>query len=151
MHTRPILAIAATAALATPALVLADGLGPHSTWYDQHPSSTKPHNDVSIVVHRDKGNADIFVSNFCLGTGPGGPTSSQQFPNGAGARGVRVQHGKISYDGKATLFTQNGTKDVPFKFAAKLKPKKATGTAKFPGESACKPIPFKAKLAKRTK
>jgi hypothetical protein len=36
------------------------------------------------------------------------------------------------------------------RFTAKIKPKKATGTAKFPRAS-CPTIGFKAKLAKRTK
>jgi hypothetical protein len=151
MRTSPLIALAATAALATPALVLADGIGPHSSWYDQHPKTTKPVNDVSIVVHRDKGDADVFVSNFCLGTEAGGPSGTTQYPNSAAARGVRVSHNKISYSGKATIFTRNGQRQVALNFTAAIKPKKATGSAKFPNESACKPIPFKAKLAKRTK
>jgi hypothetical protein len=147
MGIRLFAAATATAALAIPAVVLADGLGPHSTWYDQHPKATKPMNDVSIVVHRDKKNADVFVSNFCLGTESSGGTS---YPDTAGARGVPVSKGKISYDGNATVFTQTGQRQVKMRFTAKIKPKKATGTAKFPGES-CPTIGFKAKLAKRTK
>jgi hypothetical protein len=149
MDARLLTAAAATAALAIPAVVLADGLGPHSTWYDEHPNSTKPVNSVSIVVHRDKGKADVFVSNSCLGS-QSAPNNSTQYPNSAGARGVRVSHGKISYDGNATIYLQNGQEQVKMQFAATIKPKKATGTAKFPGKS-CGTIAFKAKLAKRTK
>src|SRR5436305_9658586 len=101
MRTRRILAVAVTAALVTPSLVLADGIGPHTNWYDQHPNSRKPQNDVTILFHRDKHDADLFVSNFCLGTEPGGPAGSPPFPNSASARGVGVKHGKISFDGKA--------------------------------------------------
>jgi hypothetical protein len=147
MDTRPLVVAAAAAALAIPAVVLADGLGPHSSWYDQHPKSTKPHNDVSIVVHRDKNRADVFVSNFCLGSESSNGT---RFPNSAGARGVRVSRGKISFNGKATIFTAAGQEKVAERFAATIKPKSATGTAKFPGKP-CGTIQFTATLAKRTK
>jgi hypothetical protein len=147
MDARLVAAAVATAALGLPAAVLADGLGPHSTWYDQHPKATKPHDDVSIVVHRDKGNADVFVTNSCLGTDSSGGST---FPRTADVRGVKVSKGKISYNGKATIFTQTGQETVTMQFAATIKPKKATGTAKFPGTS-CGTIGFKAKFVKRTK
>lgn len=148
MRTRPLVALATTVALATPAAVLAEGFGPHSSYYNQHPRATKPVNDVSIVVHRDKSNADVYVNNFCLGSQTG--EGSTKYPNNASARGVKVRRGKISYRGKATIYTQSGQKHVPMRFAATIKPRKATGTAKFPGRS-CGTIDFKAKLVKRTK
>jgi hypothetical protein len=150
MDARPFAAAAAVGAVfAIPAAVLADGLGPHTSWYDQHPKARTPHNDVSIVVHRDKGNADVYVSNFCLGTETGEGTS--KFPNSAGVRGAKVSKGKISFRRKATIFTQTGQEKVTERFTATIKPKSATGTAKFPGKPACKAIGFTAKLAKRTK
>src|SRR4051795_5980869 len=149
MDARPLVVAAATAALAVPAAALADGLGPHTSWYDQHPKARTPHNDVSIVVHRDKGNADVYVSNFCLGTEAGEGTT--KFPNSAGVRGAKVSKGKISFRRKATIFTQDGQEKVTERFAATIKPKSATGTAKFPGKPDCKAISFTAKLAKRTK
>ena len=150
MDVRPFSAVAAaTAALAIPAVVMADGLGPHTSWYDQHPKARTPHNDVSIVVHRDKGNADVFVSNFCLGTESG--EGSTKFPNSAGVRGAKVRKGKISFRRKATIFTQTGQEKVTERFAATIKPKSASGTAKFPGKPGCGTISFTAKLAKRTK
>ena len=150
MRSRALVAAAAAVALALPAAVLADGLGPHSTWYAQHKTITKPENDVSIVVHRDKGNADVSVSNFCLGTQPGGANGAL-FPNDASARGVKVKKGKVSYSGPATIFTATGQEKVTMKFTATLKPKKATGTAKFPTTQGCKTISYTAKLAGRTK
>jgi|tagenome__1003787_1003787.scaffolds.fasta_scaffold20272574_2 hypothetical protein len=147
MDARHLAVATAAAALAVPAAVLADGLGPHTTWYDQHPHSTKPHDDVSIVVHRDKGRADVFVSNSCLGTES---SNGIDYPDSAGARGVRVRHGKIAFNGKATIYRNTGQEKVAMKFAATLKPKKATGSAKFPGKS-CGTIQFTSKLAKRTK
>jgi hypothetical protein len=150
MDARPFAAAAVLgAAFAVPAAVLADGLGPHTSWYDQHPNSTKPHNDVSIVVHRDKGNADVYVANSCLGTETGEGTTP--FPNSAGVRGAKVSKGKISFRRKATIFTQTGQEKVTEKFAATIKPKSASGSAKFPGKPACGTISFTAKLAKRTK
>lgn len=149
MDARPLVVAAVTAALGVPAAVLADGLGPHTSWYDQHPKATTPHNDVSIVVHRDKSNADVFVSNFCLGTETGEGTT--KFPNSAGVRGAKVSNGKISFRRKATIFTQSGQEKVTERFTATIKPKRATGTAKFPGKPKCGTISFTAKLAKRTK
>jgi hypothetical protein len=149
MHARPLAALAAATAFAIPAVVMADGLGPHTSWYDQHPKARTPHNDVSIVVHRDKGVADVYVSNFCLGVDSGEGTT--QYPNSASVRGVKVSKGKISFRRKATIYTQTGQEKVTERFAATIKPKKATGTAKFPGKPACGTISFTAKLAKRTK
>jgi hypothetical protein len=150
MRSRPLIAAAVAAALAVPAVVLADGLGPHATWYATHKTVTKPENDISIVVHRDKGKADFFVTNFCLGTEQGQQGSSS-FPNTASVRGAKVKHGKISFSGKGTIFTANGQQKVTEKFTATLKPKKATGTAKFRTVQKCNPIKFTAKLAGRTK
>src|SRR5437868_3858451 len=150
MRSRTLVAAAAAVALALPAAVLADGVGPHANWYATHKTLTKPENDISIVFHRDKGKADIFVTNFCLGT-QSGQGSSNSFPNTASARGVKVKHGKISFSGKATIFTSTGQEKVTEKFAATLKPKKATGTANFPTVQKCKPIGFTAKLRQRTK
>ena len=150
MHARPFAAAAAlTAALAIPAVVIAEGLGSHASWYDQHPKARAPHNDVSIVVHRDKSNADVYVSNFCLGTETGEGTT--KFPDSAGVRGAKVRNGKISFRRKATIFTQTGQEKVTERFAATVKPKSATGTAKFPGKPGCGTISFTAKLAQRTK
>src|SRR4051794_9541499 len=150
MHARQFAAIAAaTAALAIPAVVMADGLGPHTTWYDQHPNARTPHDDVSIVVHRDKGVADVYVSNFCLGTEAGNGT--MKYPNSAGVRGAKVRKGKISFRRKATIYTQTGQEKVTERFTASIKPKSATGSAKFPGKPGCKTLGFTAKLAKRTK
>jgi hypothetical protein len=150
MDARPFAAVAALGAvLAVPAAVLADGIGPHTSWYDQHPKATKPHNDVSIVVHRDKGNADVYVSNFCLGTQTG--EGATAFPNSAGVRGAKVSKGKISFRRKATIFTQTGQEKVTERFVATIKPKSATGSAKFPSKASCGTISFTAKLAKRTK
>jgi hypothetical protein len=144
-----LLAAGVLAAAVFPAAVLADGIGPHSSDYEQHAPSPKPQNDVSIVVDRAKHRANMFVSNFCLGSQSGGP-GSQSFPNEASATGIRVRHGRFSFNGKATMFTQNGQKRLPARFAATIKPKKATGTARFPGTS-CKTIGFTAKLFRRTK
>jgi hypothetical protein len=150
MDARPlVVAAAAAAGLAVPAAVLADGIGPHTSWYDQHPKARTPHNDVSIVVHRDKGNADVYVSNFCLGTETGEGTT--KFPNSAGVRGAKVSKGKISFRRKATIFTQTGQEKVTERFVATIKPKSATGTAKFPAKPKCGTISFTAKLAQRTK
>src|SRR4051794_7317140 len=149
MHARPLAAVAAATALAIPAVVMAEGLGPHTSWYDQHPKARTPHNDVSIVVHRDKGNADVYVSNFCLGTETGEGTT--KYPNSAGTRGAKVRKGKISFRRKATIYTQTGQVKVTERFTATIKPKSATGTAKFPGKPGCKTISFTAKLAQRTK
>jgi hypothetical protein len=140
--------ICAAGCLAVPAVVLADGVGPHATGYQQHPGATKPVNDVSIIVHRDKHNADVFVNNFCLGSTQAG--GSTKYPNNATARGIKVSHGKISYDGKATTYTQTGQRQVPMRFAAKVKPKTVKGTVKFPGTQ-CGAIAFKAKRTQRTK
>ena len=101
------------------------------------------------MVHRDKGNADVYVSNFCLGTETGEGTT--KFANSAGVRGVKVRKGKISFRRKATIYTQTGQEKVTERFTATIKPKSATGTAKFPGKPACKAISFTAKLAQRTK
>jgi hypothetical protein len=149
MDARPLVGAAVTVALGVPAVVLADGLGPHTSWYDQHPTARTPHNDVSIVVHRDKGNADVYVSNFCLGTETGEGTT--KFPNSAGVRGAKVSKGRISFRRKATIFTQTGQEKVTERFVATIKPKSATGSAKFPGKPKCGTISFTAKLAKRTK
>ena len=132
-----------------PAVVLADGIGPHSSFYGQHKTVTKPENDISLVVHRDKGKADVFVSNFCLGTQS--TPNGMSFPNSAQARGVKVKKGKISYSGPATIFMQNGQQTVTMKFTATIKPKKAKGTANFPKIQQCKPISFTAKLQQKTK
>src|SRR4051812_18225963 len=148
MRARPFAAAALTAALAIPAVVMADGIGPHSSWYDQHPKARKPHNDISIVVHRDKSNADVYVTNFCLGTQG---SDAQAYPNGAFARGVKVRNGKIAFKGHGTIYTQTGQEKVAERFAATIKPKSATGTAKFPGKPGCGTIRFTAKLAQRTK
>jgi hypothetical protein len=148
MHARPLAAVAAIAALAVPAFALAEGIGPHATGYQQHPGSTKPGNGVEMIVHRDKHNADVFVDNFCLGTESGG--GSQKYPDSAIARGIQVSHGKIFYSGKATIYTQTGQRQVPMRFAARIKPKTAKGTVKFPGTQ-CGTIAFKAKRTQRTK
>jgi hypothetical protein len=148
MGPRPLFTAVAVAALAVPAAVLADGIGPHSSYYDQHPHPTKPGNDVSIVVNRKKKTADFFVNNFCLGSQG---SDSQTYPNSASARGVAVSHGKIAFHGKATIFTQTGREQVAERFTATITRKKATGTAKFPKKPACGTISFTAKLAKRTK
>src|SRR3954469_8795802 len=98
MTTRRFAAVSAVAVVAVPALALAEELPPHSSYYDQHAHQTKPMNDVSLLVHCNKGNADLYVNNFCLGSqsGEGGP----KYPNSASARGVKVHKGKISFDGK---------------------------------------------------
>jgi hypothetical protein len=130
-----------------PVVALAEGIGPHASYYDEHPHATKPVNDVAIVVHRDKHKADVFVNNFCLGSQTAG---GRKYPNNASARGVKVKHGKIAYDGHGTIYTESGQRHVPMKFAATITRKKATGTAKFAGTD-CGTISFKAPLAKRTK
>jgi hypothetical protein len=150
MDARPLVAAAAvTAAFAVPAVVLADGVGPHANGYQQHPGSTKPQDDVSLVVHRDTHKADLYVNNFCLGS-ESSPGSSTKYPNGASARGVRVRKGNISYKGSGTIFTQSGQQKVAMRFAATVKPKTASGTAKFPGTQ-CGTIAFTAKLTQHTK
>ena len=101
------------------------------------------------MVHRDKGNADVYVSNFCLGTETGEGTT--KYPNSASVRGAKVRKGKISFRRKATIYAQAGQDEVTERFTATIKPKSATGTAKFPGKPACKAISFTAKLAQRTK
>ena len=143
-----IAAVSAVAVLAGPALALAEQLPPHSSYYDQHANQTKPTNDVSLLVHRKQGVADVYVYNFCLGSESG--EGGQKYPDTAGARGVKVHKGKISFDGKATIYTQSGQKHVAMRFKATVAPKKVTGTAKFPGTS-CGTIAFKAKLVSRTK
>ena len=150
MRSRPLIAAAVAAALALPAAVLADSIGPHASWYATHKNPTKPENDISIVFHRDKGKADIFVTNFCLGT-QSGQQGSSSFPNTASATGVKVKKGKISFSGSAKIFTANGPQKVTEKFTATLGSKKATGTAKFPNVNKCNPIKFTAKLQERTK
>jgi hypothetical protein len=137
------------AALAVPAVVLADGIGPHSTGYDQHPGSTKPQDDVQVVVHRDIHKADLYVNNFCLGS-QSFQGSSTKYPNSAIRRAVRVRKGKISFKGHATIYLQNSQKQVPMRFAATVKPKTVTGTVKFPGTK-CGTIAFKAKRTQWTK
>ena len=147
MTTRRLAAASAVAVVAIPALALAEKLPPHSSYYDQHAHQTKPVNDVSLLVYRNKGNADIYVYNFCLGSQTNG---GQKYPNTAGARGVKVRKGKIAYDGKGTIYTPDGQKHVAMKFTATVGRKKTTGTAKFPGTS-CGKIAFTAKLVARTK
>jgi hypothetical protein len=147
MDARPLVIAATAAALAVPAVVLADGIGPHSSFYDQHPHATGPGNDVSINVHRDKGNANLSVSNSCLGTST---ANGMQFPNSVGAQNVRVRKGKISFNGNAMLFTSTGQEKVAMQFTATITAKKATGTVTFP-KKPCGTIRYTAKLAKRTK
>jgi hypothetical protein len=148
MHVRPLVAVTVAAGLAIPAYALAEGIGPHASWYDENPHGTKPANDVSIVVHRDKHKADVFVNNFCLGSQTSDGT---KYPNNASARGVKVRKGKIAYDGRGTIYTSDGQQErVPMRFGATITRKQATGTAKFPGTK-CGTIAFKAKLAGRTK
>ncbi len=150
MDVRPLVAAGAvTAAFAVPAVVLAEGVGPHATGYQQHPGSTKPQNDVSLVVHRDTHKADLYVNEFCLGSQSfqGSPT---KYPNGAIRRGVRVHKGKISFKGHATIYLQKSQKQVPMRFVATVEPKTVTGTVKFPGTQ-CGTIAFKAKRTQRTK
>jgi hypothetical protein len=147
MDARPFVVAAAIAALAVPAAVLADGLGPHANAYDQHPGSTKPQNDVSLVVHRDTHKADLYVNNFCLGSQS---FQGNSYPNSAIRRAVRVRKGKISFKGHGTIYMQNSQKQVPMRFVATVKPKTVTGTAKFPGTQ-CGTIAFKATLTQRTK
>jgi hypothetical protein len=141
-------AASAVAVVAIPALALAEQLPPHSSYYDQHANQTKPVNDVSLLVYRKQGKADVYVYNYCLGSQSG--EGGQKYPNTAGARGVKVHKGKIAFDGKATIYMPNGQKHVAMKFKAKVERKKATGTAKFPGTS-CGTVAFKAKLVSRTK
>jgi hypothetical protein len=150
MGARPLVAAAAVlAAFAVPAVVLADGLGPHSSGYQQHPGSTKPQDDVQVVVHRDTHKADLYVSNFCLGSSSF-QGSSTKYPNNASRRGVRVRKGKIAFKGHATIYLQDGQKQTPMRFAATVKPKTVTGTVKFPGTK-CGTIAFKAKRTQWTK
>jgi hypothetical protein len=149
MNVRPFAAAAAIASFAVPAVVLADGLGPHSSGYDQHPGSTKPQDDVSVVVHRDTHKADLYVNNFCLGS-QSFQGSSTKYPNGAIRRAVRVRKGKISFKGHATIYMPDSQKQVPMRFAATVMPKAVAGTAKFPGTQ-CGTIAFKATLTQRTK
>jgi hypothetical protein len=147
MDVRPLALAAVAAGLAVPAVVLAEGVGPHANGYSQHPRATKPGNDVSLVVHRDTSKADLYVNNFCLGSQGSG---SSKYPNGAIARGVKASKGKIAYDGKATIYTADGQQTPRMKFAAAFNSKRAKGTVKFPGTQ-CGTIHFKAKLVQRTK
>jgi hypothetical protein len=147
MGPRSLFAAAATAALVVPALALAEGIGPHATGYEQHPGSTKPQNDVSIIVHRDTSTADLFVNNFCLGSSSGGST---KYPDSVSERGVKVSHHKIAFHGKATKYTAEGQEQLAMRFAATVGRKRVKGTVKFPGTS-CGTIHFKAKRTQRTK
>lgn len=140
-------AATAVVVVAIPALALAEKLPPHSSYYDQHAHQTKPVNDVSLLVYRNKSTADVYVYNFCLGSQT---NEGQKYPNTAGARGVKVNKGKIAFSGKGTIYTQSGQKHVAMRFKATVARKQVTGTAKFPGTS-CGTIAFKAKLVSRTK
>lgn len=149
MGVRPLVAaVAVSAAFAVPAIVLAD-VGPHANAYAQHPGAGTSRDNVELVVHRDTQKADLYVTNFCLGSEsfPGSPGKE---PHQASARGVQVHKGKVSYKGNGTISTPNGEQQVAMQFVATIKTKSAKGTAKFPGTQ-CGTISFKAKLTKRTK
>lgn len=150
MPNRAVVAVALAVTLGAPAVALADGgPPPHSNIYMQHRNPTKPIDNVIIDFHRNSNTALVQVNNFCLGSTsyPG----SLRYPDPAVVSSMRARRGKLSYRGKATIYTSaHGGRKVRMIFSAVLKPKKSTGTVSFPGTK-CGTIRFVANLVQRTR
>ena len=144
MSTRKGLAIAIAAALAVPAIALAE-VGPHSTWYAVHKTTNGRQNNINIVYQRNNGRADVNGVNSCLGTStPQG--SKTAYPNSFDAYPVAVKHGKIAFQGRATVYIGMNKTRPRMIFSATLKPNKAVGQVSFPGTK-CGTIHFTAPVA----
>ncbi len=142
MRVRPLICVGAVAALAVPAVALAEGLAPHSSYYNQHPYAKRVTNDVSLVVQRKRGKATVFVSNACLG----------RFGNAIGSANVSsvsVHRGKLAYHGKAFEYNATGSQKVSVAVSGTVTKKKASGKVTFPGTK-CGTIHFVAKLVSST-
>jgi hypothetical protein len=132
-------------ALALPAAALAD-IGPHSSLYDQgklRAGEQKP--NVSVLVDRRRQTATVDVQNYCLGAQYDG---GQRFPRTAEVT-VHVRHGKLEFRGKARLFAKPRSTLVAGTVVATIKPKRASGYARFPSTK-CGTIRFVAPLVERT-
>lgn len=154
MLRRIAIAIATTAALALPAVAIADAIAPHSSFYSQHPMTpgAKPSNNVTVYLHRNTGKVLVGIGNFCLGStllsGPG--VKPTRYPDSASVQ-TRVRGGRMSFRGMATVYAgQTHSRRVRTIFAAKMTAKAVTGSAKFPGTK-CGTIRFVAHLRERTK
>jgi hypothetical protein len=150
MPDRAVLAVALAATLGAPAVALADGgPPPHTNIYMQHRYPKKPTDNVIIGFYRNSNTALVQVNNFCLGSTsyPGSP----RYPDPAVVSSMRVHRGKLSYRGKAEIYTSaHGGRKVRMIFSAVLKPRKAAGTVSFPGTK-CGTIRFVANLVRRTR
>jgi len=149
-------ALAASVAAAIPAAAFADSIGAHSSFYSTVSPKTRHYvpNSANIDLHRATGVALVNVSNKCLGTftvpspGPGMPgfTGSKNASITA-----RLRKGRLSFRGHAKLIAgQSSAGRVRMIFNAMITPRKATGTATFPGTK-CHKIKFVAPLRERTK
>jgi hypothetical protein len=144
VSTRKALTIGAAAALVVPAIALAE-VGPHSTWYAVHKATNGRQNNINIVYQRNNGSADVNGVNYCLGSSTP-PGSTTAYPNSFDAYPVRVKHGKIAFQGKATVYIGMKKTRPRMNFSATLKPKKAVGQLSFPGTK-CGTIHFTAPVA----
>jgi hypothetical protein len=146
------LAVVAVGAVAAPAF--AQQLGPHTTWYDQHPNASRPANDISIMYSRSRGTAQLSVTNFCLGSTPGqgqgqGQGQGSRYPFTASVARAPVHRGRIAYSGRATEYAGQGVSHVSIRLTASLQAHRAIGKVSFRG-TRCGTIDFVAKLAGRT-
>jgi hypothetical protein len=150
MPNRAVVAVALAAALSAPAVALADGgPPPHTNIYMQHRYPKKPTDNVIIYFHRNSNTALVQVNNFCLGSTsyPGSP----RYPDPAVVSSMRVRRGRVSYRGKAMVYTSaHSGRKVRMIFSAALKPKRAAGAVRFPGTK-CGTIRFVAGLVQRTR
>jgi hypothetical protein len=130
--------------VAVPAIAVADGLPPHSSYYAEHHHYAGKGSNVEVVVNRSTNRATIYASDNCLGT-QGGYTQQ------ATVRGAVVRDGKLHYDGKANVYSQTGTMKVTLKLVATVTSQRVTGTVNFPDTSGCSRRSFTAGLVSKTK
>lgn len=148
MHARSRITVASAMALGITAAAGAE-VGPHSTWYAVHKQTDGRHNNINIVYQRDKRVADVNGVNKCLGSSTP-PGSNSAYLNSFDAYPVRVKRGKISFHGKATVFSGTGRQSQQMVMTATLKPTKAVGRITLPGTK-CGTIRFTARVALVTK
>jgi hypothetical protein len=142
-------AVAAVAAITIAVPTLAQAFAPHTTWYQQHPNSSRPRDNVSIIWTRNRGSADLYVTNFCLGSAPGQGQGANRYPFSAEVATAPVHGAAISFAGRAREYAGQGVSHVTMHFSARLMSSGATGSISFPG-TRCGTISFAAKLAGRT-
>ena len=143
MRGRSIAAVGLVA-IAVPAIAVAEGLPPHSSYFSEHAKYSGHGSNVGFLVRWRANDADIYASDNCLG-------ESNGYANEAMIRGVKMRNDRLNFNGKATVYEQTAMLHVAMRLSSKVSDKKITGTIAFPKTAGCSERSFTAHVTSSRK